>query len=639
MALNFASFCRTIAVAFWGEPNMALSKPRQLRWGTHGSRSLDLNKGTFFDHEANAGGGMVDLIRRELGEDVDVAEVLERRFGIPRDPRPVRHEHFYDYVDEDGAVPYRVQRIDILTPGQKDAKTFRQWRAAAGGWLPNMTGVTALPYNLPALLAADPKRVVYIVEGEKCADAVIGLGLLATTNHGGATKWWPSLNRWFEGRRVVIIPDQDDAGERHLHAVAAALTDVAASIRVLRLPDGGPKYDVADWIQHGGEQEQLIAMTKAAEVYSPPPGVKDEEGLEGLDLGEPPPPPKPEREPLKILPYSEFSRLPPVEWLVDTVLPARSKTVLFGVSNAFKSFLAIDLACSVATGRSWHDHPVKQGPVLYIATEGAFGVGRKRIPAWMARHEIPLADRENVRMVTGDVLLSGDMSLVVTDILEAFGRAPALIVVDVLAGTMDGSESDDEAARDWVHAATQLVLELETALLVVTHSPYSEEGRMRGHSHMWGSFDTRLKAEGDKESKTTTLTVNRHKDHDSAGTWSFQLEEQAPDEHPLETSLVPVLHDAAATRKAEGPRLPPSMQPVWDALVDAIGESGTTPPGHAQIPAGVKAIRVSLWRQSYYTRSSHEPETKKKTFKRTLDRLEARGTIGGHADWVWITGT
>ena len=45
-------------------------------------------------------------------------------------------------------------------------------------------------YRLPDVAAAVRQgRVVFVVEGEKDADALARLGLAATTNVGGAGKW------------------------------------------------------------------------------------------------------------------------------------------------------------------------------------------------------------------------------------------------------------------------------------------------------------------------------------------------------------------------------------------------------------------------------------------------------------------
>src|SRR5690606_15368852 len=91
---------------------------------------------------------------------------------------------------------------------------------------------------------------------------------------------------------------------------------------------------------------------------------------------------------LHLLSYAEMEAMPEPEWLVEGVLQKRSAAVMFGKSNAFKSFLAVDIGLSVETGLDWHGHAVSKGGVLFVATEGANGVGRLRIPAWYDHHRI-----------------------------------------------------------------------------------------------------------------------------------------------------------------------------------------------------------------------------------------------------------
>ncbi len=75
---------------------------------------------------------------------------------------------------------------------------------------------------------------------------------------------------------------------------------------------------------------------------------------------------------------------------------------------------------------------------------------------------------------------------------------------------------------------------------------------MRGGTHLWGSFGTRLKAEGDSEQRTTVLSVERHKDHDAVGLrWGFKLEITDIEEFAGETSLV-LVEDEAVSRADQG---------------------------------------------------------------------------------------
>ena len=69
------------------------------------------------------------------------------------------------------------------------------------------------------------------------------------------------------------------------------------------------------------------------------------------------------------------------EMLVGHVLECGTLAELYGDSNTGKSFVALDLAFSVATGCQWHGEAVRQGGVLYFAGEGERGLSR-RARAW-----------------------------------------------------------------------------------------------------------------------------------------------------------------------------------------------------------------------------------------------------------------
>lgn len=191
----------------------------------------------------------------------------------------------YDYRDASGTLLYQVCRME--------PKDFRQRRpdpAAPGpdAWLWNLDGVSRVPYRLPELLASagnDPATAasptaptatappVFIVEGEKDADRLASLSppLVATTNAGGAGKWSDAFSYHLRGRAVVILPDNDDPGRKHAEDVAQSLRGIAASIRVVLLPNLAPKGDVSDWLVAGGTRDVLLALVAAAPEWTPGP--------------------------------------------------------------------------------------------------------------------------------------------------------------------------------------------------------------------------------------------------------------------------------------------------------------------------------------------------------------------------------
>ena len=69
-AIDFAALMPDVARALLGDPNARLSNPHEWRYRTHGSLAVHVggpHAGTFRDHEADAGGGVLDLVKREAG--------------------------------------------------------------------------------------------------------------------------------------------------------------------------------------------------------------------------------------------------------------------------------------------------------------------------------------------------------------------------------------------------------------------------------------------------------------------------------------------------------------------------------------------------------------------------------------------
>src|SRR5262252_3944417 len=121
-----------IARILLGEPNTRLSSKTELRFGTHGSVSVDLEKSTWFDHEAGEGGGPRQLITRETGrkgrQEIDDwlrdhGQEIEREHKKPRPNGKARLGKIaavYPYVDEIGDTIRENVRFE--------PKDFRQRR-------------------------------------------------------------------------------------------------------------------------------------------------------------------------------------------------------------------------------------------------------------------------------------------------------------------------------------------------------------------------------------------------------------------------------------------------------------------------------------------------------------------------------
>ena len=275
--------CVQIASSFWGAPSS--SNDRECRWGTHGSRCVNLEKNAWYDHETKAGGYTIELVERELGcsraeaiswllDDKNYSATTElpnlngKQTSGPR-ARPVAT---YDYTDENGTLLWQALRYE--------PRRFLQRRPGPDGkWIWSVTGVQQVPYRLRELSGdIDECRVIAIVEGEKDVNNLREVGIPATCNAGGAEKWHPELSRYFRGTSVVLIPDNDDPGRRHMDKVGQSLMRVATEIRILKLPNLPPKGDVSDWLAAGGTREELARLiTQAPQWRLRAPFATDEQ--------------------------------------------------------------------------------------------------------------------------------------------------------------------------------------------------------------------------------------------------------------------------------------------------------------------------------------------------------------------------
>lgn len=182
----------------------------------------------------------------------------------------------------------------------------------------------------------------------------------------------------------------------------------------------------------------------------------------------------------------------PTSWLVRRYLTRHSLACIFGASGSGKSFLAVDLACAVATGRSWNGAKVSPGPVVYLAGEGHAGL-RKRFLAWSLHHGVDLAGAD-IHLSNGAIALdaSEPFETVRASLFEALGeRRPALIVVDTAARHMTpgADENSGVAMGPLIDACDELVRETGATCVIIHHTGHAAVDRERGWSGLRAALD------------------------------------------------------------------------------------------------------------------------------------------------------
>lgn len=240
--------------------------PCPVHGGSRDSFAVSPTTGQAHCHSAcGRGWDVLGLEQQLTGSDFQKAK--EEVFSITGkiEPQPDRRKRgtfdcAYDYLDADGKLVYQAIRF-------REPKGFTQRRPdGQGDWIWNLSGVTRIPYRLPELLKSD---FAFVVEGEKDADNIAALGVVATCNSQGAGKFGDELVPHFAGKSVAILPDNDSVGREHAYDVARKLHGTAKSIKVVEIPNLPDKGDVSDYLASGGTLDGLRKLYREAPQWTP----------------------------------------------------------------------------------------------------------------------------------------------------------------------------------------------------------------------------------------------------------------------------------------------------------------------------------------------------------------------------------
>jgi AAA domain-containing protein len=223
----------------------------------------------------------------------------------------------------------------------------------------------------------------------------------------------------------------------------------------------------------------------------------------------------------RFLTIEDLSNLPEPKWLIEGLFEQDALVMLVGPPGSFKSFLAIDWALCLASGRPWSNRPTKAARVLYALGEGKASL-LKRIQAWMNHNR--LTKQEYARLhanfrVTFEVpqlAIPRETGAFLED-LDRDGFNPTLLVIDTLARSYVGkNENDPMDAGVWVESVDKLRQRGMTVLVLHHTKKNAEFGlKYRGTTAFLGAMDTSFVLERNPEGYKglAKLSCDKQKDH------------------------------------------------------------------------------------------------------------------------------
>lgn len=207
---------------------------------------------------------------------------------------------------------------------------------------------------------------VIIVEGESKADLLNSWGLTATCLDSGANSpWKDAYIPYFEGKQVVILPDNDEPGRAYASKIANALHGKVEELKVVALPRLQEKEDIINWARIAGNgKEKLAEIVKNAPQWTP----KESNETTGFDI----------TKALKI--GAELQTLDiPVKWAVKGLIPKEAITLLSARGGMGKTILSISVADAVTKGILFLGLETMKMPVVYIDFENSLPTLVERI--------------------------------------------------------------------------------------------------------------------------------------------------------------------------------------------------------------------------------------------------------------------
>ena len=345
------------------------------------------------------------------------------------------------------------------------------------------------------------------------------------------------------------------------------------------------------------------------------------------------------------LPVGEMISQPkPISWLIKGFLETDSLALMFGEPACGKSFVAIDMACCVATGKPWHGQEIKrQGAVFYLAGEGINGLSR-RFKAWEMQNQTSLANAPIYVSKASASLYDASSAVQVCQAVEQIieqngGLVPSVVVVDTLARNFGGAdENSTQDMNQFVrHLDEHFRAKWGCCVLVVHHTGVGNQDRARGNSALKAALDAEYAVK--KTDDTLKITSKKMKDADEPDPKEFNLKVvELPwrdEDGEVQTSCVLEHTEAPVVQNLikQGKRLGKNQKGCLNILHEMYDEyrQRVADGGRDESEARVE---TTVWRDACI--GDGKPLTHRKNFDRTKDGLTSSNLIRIEGPFVYL---
>jgi hypothetical protein len=447
----------------------------------------------------------------------------------------------------------------------------------------------------------EPAGVAYLVEGIGTAWAcwkATGRAAVVCFGWGMVKARAAELRTRDPAATLVIVPDvgkevEAEAIARHVGGKVAAM------------PDGWPKNsDLCDLGLRDGFELVEAVLSSARFPFPPEPRYK-------------------------LLRSADLRNLPPLIWRIHGVLPAEGLASIYGPSTSGKSFLALDAAAAIASGREWFGLRVTKAPVVYCALEGETGL-RGRVEAWesysgeqlavnLVVQPFKLTDLQDVQDLADAVVSAGNGSVTILDTLN---RA---------APTADENSSKDMGS---ILEAAKALQRMTGGLVVLVHHTGKDATKgLRGHSSLFAALDAAVEVTRNGDRREWALTKSKDGEDGLRRAFNLRVVDLGTNAEGQPVSSCVVMPDISVS-EAKRVNMPQggNQRLAWESIKPLFKDGTMGKPG---APPYRRCIELEAAVAHAASRLTCARDRRTERARQAITGLASRGVVECNEGWLW----
>lgn len=381
--------------------------------------------------------------------------IVRKSSGLATITRRKTKSYEYIYNNDKDSPVRKVVRAEF----DDGSKTFYQMKKVGDDWVPGGGDEEIAPYKY-SIWSGNTNPVV-IVEGEKKCELAREKGIEATCVPGGSKNWKGNYSKFFNGRDVIIVPDNDAPGRSFANDVFSDLQSKAWSIKIVELPGLQEKEDIEQWFSKYNKttQEFFECVQKASDAS---------QTVQTWDNNPP-----------GIIRLSEVEQKE-VTFLWNPYIPKNKITILAGDPGVGKSSITLDIVSAVTKGRTiYGEPPPDQGCVLLLSAEDD--------SAEVLKPRLSRCDADQTKiLVMQDHMDFNEQGLAdLESLVERY--KPKLVVIDPIQAYISNTDMNRaNEVRIVMASLSRIATDNDITILIVMHM---NKGSMKAQYRLIGSID------------------------------------------------------------------------------------------------------------------------------------------------------